>query len=138
MLPVVWWHNHEIQFPNICFLAKQILGIVRSQIEVECVFSFANVWWNLANLYKRKHPIKGGKKKHGASVLIALRHCKLQVENLDHIITIVKNWFNDPCLNHTHHMDLIDFMEVENLLAKENYDLVEELNCFEWLELKID
>jgi len=28
-------------------------------------------------------------------------------------------------------MDLIDFMEVENLLAKENYDLVEELNCFE-------
>jgi hypothetical protein len=34
-------------------------------------------------------------------------------------------------LNHTHDVDLIDFMEVENLLAKENYDLVEELNCFE-------
>ncbi len=56
------------------------------------------------------------------SVLIALRHCKLQVENLDHIITTLKNWFDDPCLNHTHHMDLIDFMKVENLLAKENYD----------------
>jgi hypothetical protein len=64
-------------------------------------------------------------------VSIALRHCRLQVENLDLIITIVKNWFNDPCLNHTRHMDLIDFMEVENLLAKENYDLVKEFNYFE-------
>ncbi len=65
-------------------------------------------------------------------MLIALKHCKLLVENLDHIITISKNWFNDPCLNHIHDVDLIDFMEVENLLAKENYDLVERL------ELNID
>jgi hypothetical protein len=35
-------------------------------------------------------------------------------------------------------MDLINFMEVENLLATENYNLVEELNYFEWLELNID
>jgi hypothetical protein len=82
----------------------------------------------LPTFIKRKHPRKGEKKIQGTSVLIALRHCRLQVVKLDHIITIVKNWFNDPCLNHTHHMDLIDFMEVENLLAKENYDLVEKLN----------
>jgi hypothetical protein len=67
---------------------------------------------------KREHPRKEEKKIQGASVLIALIHCRLQVENLDYIFAIVKNWFNDPCLNPKHHMDLIEFMEVENLLAK--------------------
>jgi hypothetical protein len=41
--PIVWWHNHETQFLNIGFLAKQILGILKSQIEVECVFNFVYV-----------------------------------------------------------------------------------------------
>ncbi len=30
-----WWQFHEKQFPNVCFLAKQILGIIRSQIKIE-------------------------------------------------------------------------------------------------------
>jgi hypothetical protein len=85
----------------------------------------------LPTFIKNKAPKKGRKKIQGASVLIALRHCRIQVENLDLIITIVKNWFNDPCLKHTRHMDLINSMEVEILLAIENYDLVEELNYFE-------
>jgi hypothetical protein len=25
--PLVWWHIHGTQFPNVSFLAKQILGI---------------------------------------------------------------------------------------------------------------
>jgi hypothetical protein len=33
--PLTWWHKHEGQFSNVSFLAKQILGIPRSQIEIE-------------------------------------------------------------------------------------------------------
>ncbi len=41
--PLVWWCIHETQFPNVGFLAKQILGILGSQIEIECVFNLVNV-----------------------------------------------------------------------------------------------
>jgi hypothetical protein len=54
------------------FLAKQILGIQGSQIEIERVFSLVGV-------------------------LIALISCRLQVENMDWIITVVRSWLDDPC-----------------------------------------
>jgi hypothetical protein len=56
-----WWQFHEKQFPNVCFLAKQILGIIRSQIKIECVPSFIGL-------------------------LIALQSCCILGENLDWII----------------------------------------------------
>jgi hypothetical protein len=34
---------HESQFPNVGFLAKQILGMLSSQIKTEWVFSLAGV-----------------------------------------------------------------------------------------------
>jgi hypothetical protein len=34
-----WWWCHENQFPNVGFLAKQILGILGFQIEIKHVFS---------------------------------------------------------------------------------------------------
>jgi hypothetical protein len=30
LLPLTWWKSHELQFPNICFIARKILGILRS------------------------------------------------------------------------------------------------------------
>jgi hypothetical protein len=57
---------HESQFLNVGFLAKQIFRISSSQIEFEWVFSLV-------------------------VVLMALGHCHLQVDNMDWIITIVKN-----------------------------------------------
>jgi hypothetical protein len=36
--PLQWWEKHESKFPIVRFLAKQILGIVGSQIETECIF----------------------------------------------------------------------------------------------------
>jgi hypothetical protein len=56
---------------NVGFLAKQILGIPRSQIEIERGFSLVGV-------------------------LTTLKCCRLQVDNLDCIITVVKNWPDDP------------------------------------------
>jgi hypothetical protein len=104
---------HETQFPNVNFLAKQILQILESQIETKHVFNLA-------------------------SGLTTLRRCRLQVDNLDRIITMVKNWPNDPCLNCLQHKDLTNFLKVEFVLAKNNYDLIEESNSFEQLELDKD
>jgi hypothetical protein len=106
--PLAWWWIHETQFPNVNFLAKQILGILGSHIETERVFNLA-------------------------SGLTTLRRCKLKVDNLDRIITMVKNWPNNP-LNCSQHKGLIDFLKVEFVLAKDNYDLIEESNYFEQLE----
>ncbi len=41
--PLTWWHMHEGQFPNVGFLAKHILGILDSQIEIGQVFSLVGV-----------------------------------------------------------------------------------------------
>jgi hypothetical protein len=30
LLPLNWWKSHELQFPNISFVARQILGIIGS------------------------------------------------------------------------------------------------------------
>jgi hypothetical protein len=56
-----WWQFHEKHFPNVGFLAKQILEIIGSQIKIENARNFVGL-------------------------LIALWSCCLQVENLDRII----------------------------------------------------
>jgi len=37
------WQFHEKQFPNVNFLAKEILEIIRSQIKIERVRSFVGL-----------------------------------------------------------------------------------------------
>jgi hypothetical protein len=73
--PLIWWRIHETQFPNVSFPIKQTLGIPGPQIDMECVFN-------------------------PAGVLIALSCCRLQVDDLDQIINVVKNWPNNLCLNY--------------------------------------
>jgi hypothetical protein len=41
-------------------------------------------------------------------------------------------------LNCSQHKDLADFLKVEFVLAKDNYDLIEESNSFEQLKLDKD
>jgi hypothetical protein len=69
--PLQWWEKHEFGFLVISFLAKQILGIVSSQIETECIFCVAGI-------------------------LTSLRRCWLQSENLNKLIFVSQNWPNDP------------------------------------------
>jgi hypothetical protein len=38
--PLAWWCIHEMQFPNVGFLAKQLFEILGSHIETEHVFNF--------------------------------------------------------------------------------------------------
>jgi hypothetical protein len=60
------------------------------------------------------------------------------VDNLDSIIIVVKNWPNNPHLNCSQHKDLKNFLKVESSLVEDNYDLIEESNYFEQLELDKD
>ncbi len=41
--PFIWWHKYKGQFLDVTFLAKQILGILRSQIEIKKVFNLVGV-----------------------------------------------------------------------------------------------
>jgi hypothetical protein len=42
-----WWKKHESMLPTIDFLAKQMLRIVSSQIEIERIFSLVDIFTNL-------------------------------------------------------------------------------------------
>ncbi len=45
--PLMWWATNEFRFPNVGFLAQQILGITGSQRETERIFSIAGVLTSL-------------------------------------------------------------------------------------------
>jgi hypothetical protein len=60
--------KHENMFPTIGFYVKQILRVVRSQIEIEKIFSLVEIFSN----FKR---------------------CRLQSKNLDKLIFVNKIWF---------------------------------------------
>ncbi len=97
----------------MAFLAKQIMGILSSQIEIKWVFSLVGV-------------------------LITLRCSHLQLENMDRIIIVVKNWFDDLCVNCKPHLNFKQYLKTKKSLAKDNYNLMEEHNLFEKLEVDGD
>jgi hypothetical protein len=70
------------------FLAKEIFGILGSQIETKPVFCLVGV-------------------------LIALRHCRLQVENMDQIINLVNNWLDDLCVNCKPNFDFKQYLKTK-------------------------
>ncbi len=73
-------------FPIVGFCAKQILGIVGSQIETKKILSLAEI-------------------------LTSLRKCCLQSENLDKLIFVSKNWANDPRIGCKSPSSLTNFIE---------------------------
>jgi hypothetical protein len=49
--PLQWWGKHEAMFPIVGFLACQVLGIVRSQIETERIIFLMNILTNLTRCH---------------------------------------------------------------------------------------
>jgi hypothetical protein len=49
--PFQWCEKHESRFPIVAFLARQILGILGSQIEIKHILPFAGILTN----HKRYH-----------------------------------------------------------------------------------
>jgi hypothetical protein len=56
-------------------------------------------------------------------VLTTIR-CHLQVEKMDWIIMVVRNYPNDLHVNYKPNSNLKAYMEVEDYLIKKNYDLI--------------
>ncbi len=59
-------------------------------------------------------------------MLTVLKCNCLQVENMDSIIIVVKDWLDDPHANCKPHSDFKQYLKTEKSLAKENYNLIEE------------
>jgi hypothetical protein len=55
-------------------------------------------------------------------MLIVLNRNRLQVKNMDRIITLVKNWLDDPHANCKPHSDFKQYVKTKKSLAKENYN----------------
>ncbi len=66
-------------------------------------------------------------------VLTCLWHCHLQVENLDWIIIVMKNWPNVPHFNCKKKINLKQYMKVKTFLVNDNHDLIEEVEYFKEL-----
>ncbi len=77
-------------FPTIRFLAQQILRIVGSQIKIEMIFYLAGILTNL-------------------------RRCCLQIENLEKLIYVNKNWANDLRIRCKSPSNLLEFLEMDKL-----------------------
>jgi hypothetical protein len=91
-----------VNFLNVGFFVEKVLGIFRSQIEIEKMLSLTGV-------------------------LTALRGCGLQVQNLDWIVSNINNWDDDPHLNCTLYVDLKDHLKAQINLASE---LIKEVEYF--------
>lgn len=94
-------------------MVKQILSILKSQIETKKMFSLIRV-------------------------LTFLRCYRLQMENLDHVITMVKNSPIHPHFNCKKKVDFIEYVKAKASLANDNYDLIEKVEYFEELHLDDD
>ncbi len=96
-----WWAEHEQQFPNIIYLARQILGIIGSYIETERIFSMIEI-------------------------ITGLRHYCLGIENSDKFILIMKNWPDDPrlrCVSSPLVKSMEEYLNFEEVFLEENEEL---------------
>ncbi len=89
-----WWEKHESMFPTIGFCARQILGIVRSQIEMERIFSLVGIFIN-----------------H--------KECHLQSKNLDNLIFVNTNWPTDLRISYKSPSSLVELFEIHVDLEKD-------------------
>jgi hypothetical protein len=92
--PFQWWEKHESRFPINGFLAKQILGILGSQIEIECIFSLAKI-------------------------LTSLRKCWSQSENLNKLNFVSQNWPNGPRVGCNMPSTLVEFIKKDEIVEEE-------------------
>jgi hypothetical protein len=47
-------------------------------------------------------------------VLTTLRHCRLQIDKMNRIITIVKNWLDDPRANYKPNLNFKQYLKTKN------------------------
>ncbi len=97
---------------NYFFVARQILGILGSQIKTERIFSTTGVLTNL-------------------------RCCRLGVDNFNKLVMVLKNWSGDAKADYPWEGDSIDdfFKEKMNIIEK-NDMMLDAIGYFNIDELK--
>ncbi len=91
-------------------LARQILGILATQIETERIFSIVGVF-------------------------IALGRCRFQTDNLEKLIFVHKNWPSNPHIGCLKPFDLTIICEVKSNLTNElNAEFVDEVEREEYAD----
>ncbi len=92
--PFQWWEKHESVFLIVGFCAKQILGIVGSQFEMERIFSLVRIF-------------------------TSHKECLLQSKNLDNLIFVNTNWPNDLRIGCKSPSSLVELFETHVDLKKD-------------------
>ncbi len=92
--PLEWWEKHESLFPIVGFLARQILGIPKSQVETKHIFSLARFLTNL-------------------------KRCHLQCDNLEILTFVTKNWHDDDRVDYRRLSNLVELIEIDMKLKEE-------------------
>lgn len=105
--PLAWWRKHEKEFRNVAFLARQILGIVGSQVEIERIFSITGV-------------------------ILSQQRRRLGMEHLEKLVFISKNWPDEPSsVGKLEDESVEHFLEAEGLIIDDNVHFIEEADLFE-------
>lgn len=100
--PLAWWKDREVQFPNVGFLARQILGIVGTQVETERIFSVVGL-------------------------ITAVRRRHIGPEILDKLVLIRENWPEDPRVGRKNvESGLEGYLLAEENILVDNEDLAME------------
>jgi len=92
---------------NFCmffFLIHQVLGIVGSRIEIERIFNIIGVITNL-------------------------KWTRLEIENLNRLILIMKNWLSDNCVGCDGPLKfkfMVKFLEKDFIMIEKHIRLIEE------------
>ncbi len=98
--PLLWWEKQHSRFSIERLLTRQIFGIVSSQIEIEDIFSLAEILTNLGK-------------------------CRLQPENLEKLIFVSRNWLNNPRLGCKEASSFVEFIKRETNFERNWKDLKE-------------
>jgi hypothetical protein len=110
ILSLTWWKSHELQLPNISFIARASFGIPRFQ--TKRIFGIAKV-------------------------LTSLCRCKLEVENLDKLVIIMKIWSSNSkveCMCEGYSLD--DFLTDEANIIGDNDVILDAIGYYNGEELE--
>jgi hypothetical protein len=84
--PLEWWRKHKTMFSTIDFLARQMLGIVNSQIETNNLFFLVGF-------------------------VTKSRRCHLHLNNFERLIFVNRNWPNDVKVGCKAPSDLVELID---------------------------
>ncbi len=104
------FEGHNVLSPITAFLAKQILGIIDSQIETKCIFNLARI-------------------------LTIFKRYRLQFKILKKMIFVSQNWPNDPWLGCKTSSNFVEFIKKDKIIEKELEDFEGEFEKEEIIDM---